>query len=86
MKTNKNDDGNKTLTLEVRFFTDKIAPMSGEVLPKHIWDNGIVAANVGKNKRHDLRSMQPRPFNGLHDIQRAIRKVLQAHKIVLHMG
>ena len=75
----------KTLCIEVLFFTDGIAEHKDEVEPKHTLDSGVVRALVGRNSRHGIENKNPIPFNGMHDIPRAIRKCLIQHEIVQHM-
>jgi hypothetical protein len=78
---------NKTLTVKVTFWTDGIAPKKGEVAPKHTWDYGVVRMDVGDNSRHGItQGVNPVPFHGMYDLERAMRKLLRAHKIVQHIG
>jgi hypothetical protein len=76
---------NKMLTLNVRFWTDGIAPRKGDVIPKHTLDFGVVSCPVGANSLHKLEAVNPIPFHGMYDLERAIRKTLRAHKIVQHI-
>ena len=75
----------KTLCIEVLFFTDGIAEQKGEIVPKHTLDSGVVRALVGRNSRHGIVNKNPIPFNGMHDIPRAVRKCLIQHEVVQHI-
>ena len=75
---------NKTVSVNVRFWTDDIAPVKGDIIPKHTWDRGTVEVVV--NDRHGIRSAESVPFHGMYDLERATRKALRAAEIIQHIG
>jgi hypothetical protein len=82
----KSRTNNKTFTLTLRFFTDKIADAEGEILPMHMWDSGKVEVRVSGNERHGITSdMRGTVFNGLQDVERAVRKTLSKLNAVVHI-
>lgn len=74
--------GEKMIEIKVRFWTDKIAPTPGKLLPKHARTSGVV--RIEGNKSHGITPGRPRPFNSLLDVGAAIEKVLIDHGVVLH--
>jgi hypothetical protein len=75
--------GEKMIQLEIRLFTDEIAP-KGKVIPKHAWDTGMVT--VQTNSTHGLRKGDPVPFNSLLELPVAIEKLFLKQGIILHSG
>jgi hypothetical protein len=74
--------GEKTIELNVRFWTDEIAGEKGAILPKHAWASGVVHAT--RNTSHGISPTDPIPFNSLMELPVAIEKTLLAHGIILH--
>jgi hypothetical protein len=74
--------GEKMIEVKLRFWTNKIAPEDGKVLPKHAWTGGV--ARIERNKSHGIEPGAPLPFHSLLDIGSAVEKVLISHGIVLH--
>jgi hypothetical protein len=75
--------GERTLTLKVRFWTDKIAEGEGQIVPRHVWGKGMVI--VEANRSHGLnRTGEGVAFNSLLELPRAIEKALIAEKITVH--
>jgi|SRR6516162_11300974 hypothetical protein len=72
-----------TIGFVIRFFTDGIAENKGEVLPKHMWDCGIVRAEA--NSLHGIEGTSGIPFNGLHEIPEVITKLRKQHNLVIHV-
>jgi hypothetical protein len=72
---------NKTITLRITFFTNDLPiriGVGGGKIP--IWNCGQVA--IDANKEKGIKSGGTM-FNGLDDIERAIRLVMKKHKIVI---
>jgi hypothetical protein len=74
--------GEKMIEVKLRFWTNKIAPAKGSVLPKHAWASGVV--RMEGNKSHGIKPKAPAPFHSLLDVSAVIEKVLIAHGVVLH--
>jgi hypothetical protein len=76
--------GKKMIEVRVRFWTNKISPEPGKVIPKHAWTSGVV--RVQGNESHGIVSGNPQPFHSLLDVGAVIEDVLIEHGIVLHPG
>lgn len=74
----------KMIELRIRFWTNDIAETSGEIVPKHAWDSGVV--HVQRNASHDIEPLNPKPFHSLMDLTAVVEKVLIAHGVRLHSG
>lgn len=76
--------GEKMIEVKIRFWTNKISPDKGKVLPKHARTSGVV--RMERNKTHGITPSNPKPFHSLLDVGAVIEKMLIEHKIVLHPG
>ncbi len=76
------EHGQKMIEVKIRFWTNDIAEGKDKILPKHAWSSGVV--RIQKNKSHDIKPSNPKPFHSLLDIGSVIEKVLIDHKITLH--
>ena len=74
--------GEKMIQISVRFWTDGIANVKGEIIQKHAWSHGVV--NLETNHAHNIRPNSPIPFNSLMELPTAVEKVLIRQNIVLH--
>ena len=74
--------GEKTIELNVRFWTDEISAEKGKILPKHAWASGVV--HTTRNESHGITPKDPIPFNSPMELPLAVEKALLAHGIVLH--
>lgn len=81
-KDKKADFGEKMIEVKVRFWTNKIAPKKGNIVPKHAWTSGMV--RMERNFAHGIMPQKPKPFHSLMDITAVIEKVLIAHGVELH--
>ena len=82
MTTKKAQQGERTIQVEVRFFTDTLAK-EGHVRPKHAWDAGTVRLEA--NPTHGIAGgAGGRKFNSLLELLAVIEKVLIAGGIHLH--
>jgi hypothetical protein len=70
--------------VKVRFWTDDIAEVAGEVVAKHGRTGGVV--RMERNDAHGIKPGRPRVFNSLMEIPAAIERVLLEHGITLHMS
>lgn len=71
----------KMIEVKVRFWTDDIAPSSGEVIQKHASIGGVV--RMERNPTHGISPKKPRVFNSLMDLPAVMERVLVDHGIVL---
>ena len=74
--------GEKMIEVKVRFFTNAIAKVEGQIKPRHAWTTGVV--RMERNESHGITPEYPRPFNSLMEIPAVIEKVLIQHGITLH--
>ena len=74
--------GERTISLTLRFFTENIATEKGKIAPKHAWTNGTVA--LRSNASHGITSEPKKTFNSLLEITKAIEDVLIEGEIILH--
>lgn len=73
--------GKKTIELRIRFFTDQLSSVPGNIWPKHAWDRGSIYTVV--NDYHDIE-VAGATFNSTAEITLAIEKVLVKAGIRLH--
>lgn len=73
--------GERMIEVKVRFWTDKIAGKSGQIIPKVAWTSGVV--RLERNESHGIKPGNPIPFNSLMEINSIIEKALIAHDIEL---
>jgi len=73
--------GEKMVEVKIRFWTNGIAG-EGKILPKHAWASGVV--RMEPNKSHDIKPLQPKPFQSLLDLSAMIEKTLIEHGVTLH--
>lgn len=81
-KSREARQGEKMIEIKLRFWTNDIASEPGGVLPKHARTSGVV--RMERNRSHDIRPLNPRPFNSLLEVGAIIEKVLIDHGITLH--
>lgn len=74
--------GEKMIEVKIRFWTNRISPEQGKVIPKHAWTSGVV--RIERNRSHGIEPSKPLPFHSLLDVGSVIEKVLIKHGIVLH--
>jgi len=68
--------GEKTIRVSLKFWTDGIASGDGHVVPGYCWEGGF--ANVESNKTHDLKAGQPVPFNTLDELVPTLVSILDS--------
>ena len=73
----------KMIELRIGFWTNEISDVSGQIIPKHAWDSGVV--RMGRNRSHGIAPRNPTPFNSLMHLTQVIEKVLTAHGVTLHL-
>ena len=76
--------GSRMVEVRVRFWTDNIAEGKGMILPKHVWDSGVV--RISSNKTHGVVPGNPIPFNGLAEIPAKLEKLLLQQGIHVHLS
>jgi hypothetical protein len=82
MTTTRAQPGERTITLEIQFFTNKLAKGDGHVRPKHAHTAGMV--RVRANPTHGIKAAATVPFHSLMEIPAAIEKLLTRRGIRLH--
>jgi hypothetical protein len=78
-KANRNE---KMVEITLRFWTNDIAANKGEIVPKHLWDAGMLA--LSRNKSHGIEPGKPTPFHSLMELPAAIEKEFIRQGIQLH--
>ena len=76
--------GEKMIEVQIRFWTDKISPEKGKIVPRHAWASGVV--RIERNDAHGLNPGTPTPFNSLLDLGASVEKLLIEHGVVLHLN
>ncbi len=82
MPTIRAEPGERMITLEVRFFTNKLARGNGRVRPKHAHAAGMV--RIRANPSHGIKAAATVPFHSLLGIPLAIEKLLTRRGIRIH--
>jgi len=72
----------KMIELRIRLWTNDLAEVKGEIIPKHAWDSGVVF--MEKNQSHGIDPANPKPFHSLSELPSMIEAVLIKHGIKLH--
>ncbi len=71
--------------VRVRFWTDEIADGGrGMILPKHIWDTGVV--DIARNKSHGIVPGNPVPFNSIAELPSKLEKLFIEQGIKVHLN
>ena len=77
--------GKRMIEVKIRFWTNNIADVEGQIVPKRAWTSGV--ARMTPNDLHGImKGQKPIAFNSLMQIPAAIEKVLRQNEIVLHPG
>jgi len=76
------NQGDKTIELTVRFWTDGIASKKGNVIPKHGWAAVVVYMHAG-SPAHGFKPQDPIPFSTLMELPGTIEKVLTKQGVQL---
>jgi hypothetical protein len=76
--------GEKMIELRIRFWTNDIAPVKGQILPKRAWSGGVVL--MDRNEAHGIVPRDPAPFNNMSQLPDAIERCLIAHGVKLYAG
>jgi hypothetical protein len=75
--------GEKTIVVEIHFWTAGISPEKGFIIPKHCWDGGWV--RVESNPSHGISGgAEAITFNRLVDVPGAVMTALEKERIKLH--
>ncbi len=87
--SSKTEDAGKKVSheermIEVRlsFWTDGIAAVEGNIVPKHARSSGLMRAEP--NEAHGIVPESPVAFHSLMDVTSALERVLIENGIVLH--
>ena len=83
-QSQKAAQGERTIEITVRFWTNELAGGKGSVLPKHAWPGGTV--RMSRNETHGIKPKAPRPFNSPMELPAVLEKVLIDHGVVLHLN
>jgi hypothetical protein len=76
--------GEKTIEVTIRFWTDGITTKKNSIIPKHAWDYGAIYLH--QNGTHGIKPASPKPFNSILDLTSVLSQVLVQHGITLHGG
>ena len=77
--------GEKTISLNVRLWTDGIAEKDGMIVPKHAVAAGEV--QIRKNESHSIKPTgKPVIFNTPMQLLKAIEELLIRERITLHLS
>ena len=82
MKEMKAKDGERTIVIDLRFFTDGIARGEDKIRPKHAWTSGSVS--LRSNSSHGIKGSRSITFNSLMQLTSKIEDLLIEGGIVLH--
>jgi len=83
-ETREAEHGERMIEVTIRLWTDAIAEVEGQIVPKHAWSYGV--ARVSPNRSHGIVGRRPTPFNTLDEIPTKIRELLVEQGIKLHLG
>lgn len=72
----------RMIEVKIRFWTDDIATVDGNIVPGHARSSGLVS--VEPSEAHEIVPGSPVSFHSLMDIPSALEKVLIENGIVLH--
>lgn len=75
-------DEDRMIEVRLSFWTDGIAAVEGNIVPKHARSSGLM--RVEPNGAHGIVPKSPVAFHSLMDITSALEKVLTENGIVLH--
>jgi hypothetical protein len=78
------EHGEKTVAIVLRFFTDEIAEKPGEILPKHIADQGTM--RMVPNSSHGIEAAKWLYFHSLPEILVVLENLFMEHGITVHVG
>ncbi len=90
MTSKKGNEGKKVsheermIEVKIRFWTDDIAAVEGNILPGHARSSGLIS--VEPSEAHEIVPKSPVSFHSLMDITSALEKVLIENGIVLHQS
>ena len=77
------NNGN-TIQVTVSFWTNDIAAVKGDIVPKRAWAAGKVTMRA--NEKHGIKSAEGRPFTTMTGMLAALEAELVAQGIKLHVG
>ena len=73
--------GERTIKIELHFWTNDIASERGKVVPKVCWDSGMI--HVLKNEGHGIERLGPVPFNSLSELELKLEEAFKKAGIVV---
>lgn len=76
--------GERTIEINLRFWTDNLAEEEGHILPGNCWSSGVIG--VPRNRAHDIGPTQPQPFNSLMEIPSVLEQIFIEAGIEVHIG
>lgn len=76
--------GEKTIEVQIRFWTNNIAETEDQIRPKHCWSSGTV--RVPQNNLHGISSGGSQTFNSLMELTSAIEQAMIDAGIRMHTG
>lgn len=75
------EHGDRTIKIELHFWTDGIASERGKVVPKVCWDSGMI--HILKNEGHGIERLEPIPFNSLSELEQKLEEAFRKAGIVV---
>ena len=75
--------GEKTIEISIRFFTNNIASKPGQVRPKECWEGGMVY--LTPNKIHGIKRTSGAPFQSFYELPLAIAEAFREAGVRMHL-
>ncbi len=76
--------GQRTVAVQLRFWTDGIAKGKGKIKPRHAWGGGTV--RVATNSAHEITPQRQLIFNSVMELPAIIERALVGAGISIHGG
>jgi hypothetical protein len=83
-KGTKAQHGERMVQISVRFWTNNLASKKRHIVPKHVWDCGMVQMDT--NGSHGIKSQAPTPFHSLAQLSGIVERVILKHGLNVHHG
>jgi hypothetical protein len=71
--------GEKTIKIQLDFWTDDIAKNSGKIVPKVCWDSGTI--RLLRNGGHEIKGSKSIPFSSLSQLVGKIEEVFREQNV-----
>ncbi len=74
--------GKRMVEMKIYFWTNNIVPGEGNILPRHVWAQGVV--RIEPNDVHGLTAKRPKHFHSLLELPKVVEDVLAEHGVRVH--